>query len=225
MDDMGILYATYVFTRDKTASVEILGIADALGLEGYLLCGLSVLFLMLCCLPFAPLMIQKDISLSRMLVAKNRPVFLLCLSDFAGYALTLLAMVVLLLTGAKCIAGNAFSFFGVLWTALPVVILAAAFSYMLYSLSSDLIGGILLMFFTTLAVCFISGCLFPVFFFPEKVQLLAAWLPAGLARSQLASCLTGIHSWTTTLLLVLYSLVFFLVGSFVCNRRIQEVRT
>ncbi len=223
MDDMSIRYATYVFSRDKLYSVDELGIADALGLEGYLLCGLSVLFLLLCCLPYAPLMIRKDTALARMQAAKGRPAFRQCLVDMAVYTLALFAMLLILLLIGVCIMGDKLPFLSVVLAAIPVVILAAALSYMLYCLSTDLVGGILLMFFTTLALCFVSGCLYPVYFFPVRVQQIAAWLPTGLARTQLAGCITGVPAGLTSLWLLLYSLLFFLVGSFVSVRRIKEV--
>ena len=217
MDDMSIRYATYVFSRDKLYQVEELGIADALGFEEYLLCGLSVLFLLLCCLPYAPLMIRKDTALSRMQAAKGRPAFLQCCVDMAVYALALFMTLVLLLLIGLCILGDALPFVSVLLNALPVVILAAALSYMLFSLSTDLVGGILLTFFTTLALCFVSGCLYPVYFFPVQVQQIAAWLPTGLARTQLANCITGEPAGLNTLWLLMYSTVFFLVGSLVAG--------
>lgn len=219
MDDMSIRYATYVFSRDRLYAVTELGIADALGLEGYLLCGLAVLFLLLCCLSFAPLLIKKETALARMLSAKGISVWTQALADFIAYALALLMMTALLLAVVRVFAP--ISLFGVFFRCVPVVVMIAAMSFMLYSLTGDLIGGILLQFFTTLAMCFLSGCLYPVFIFPAQVQKIAAWLPTGLARTQLAGCITGAQPGLPVLWLLLYSTLFVLVGSTAFARRIR----
>ena len=104
-----------------------------------------------------------------------------------------------------------------------MVLLVSAFSYMLYCLSTDLIGGILLQFFTALGLCFISGCLYPAYFFPPQVQTMAQLLPTGVARSLIAGAFTGEGSPLTVLLLTAYSAVFFLIGSLVTCRRVKEV--
>ena len=106
---------------------------------------------------------------------------------------------------------------------LPVLLLIAAFSFMLYSISRDLIGGVMLMFFVSVITCFISGCLYPVYFFPVQVQQLAQWLPTGIARMQLASCITGnAPVWTLPALLV-YSGLFIALGAWARVRHIREV--
>jgi hypothetical protein len=56
MTNLALVYTDYILARDDCYSLESLGISDDLGLESYLLCGLTVLFLVLACLPFAPLL-------------------------------------------------------------------------------------------------------------------------------------------------------------------------
>ena len=106
---------------------------------------------------------------------------------------------------------------------LPVLLLAAAFSFMLYALSRDLIGGVMLQFFVTVILCFVSGCLYPVYFFPVRVQQIAQWLPTGIARAQLASCITYSAPAQTLPMLLGYSAVFIAVGVWARVRHIREV--
>ena len=223
MNTMSIRYADFVFVRDRAYSLEELGIADALGLEGYLLCGLSVLFLLLCCLPFAPLLIRRDLALRLMLCARGHRPMGQALVEFCAYFLCLFVMILLLLVGAEIFAGDAFPFGAVLIRLVPVILMAAALSYMLCCLSTDLTGGLVLQFFTVLALCFVSGCLYPVYVFPVEVQQAAAWLPAGIARRLLSGCITGQAAGWLPVWLLGYSLVFFLVGSLVSARRVKGV--
>ena len=96
---------------------------------------------------------------------------------------------------------------------------------MLYCLASDLVGGVLLQFFTSLFLCMLSGCLYPAYFFPAALQKIAAWLPAGLARIRLAGFFTGEENLGTLLCMMGCSVVFFFIGAAVRVYRIQGVET
>lgn len=230
MDRISIQYVEFVFARSNTYSVRELGLSDGLGLEEYLLCGLSVLFLCLACLPFAPLRIRQDLALDRMLSAKGRSVAAQTACDFGAYLagmLLILAVVLLALAGIGgalgMLPGGGNSISLVLSAALAVLTVTAL-SFFLYELSGNLISGVLLQFFTILALGFLSGCMYPVFFFPETVQRIAAWLPTGLARIQLANCVTGAASPWTLVGLLGYSGVFFCGAVLVRRHRVTKVR-
>ncbi len=219
VDGLSIKYVEFVLARDHVYRLRELGIADALSLAEYLLCGLSVLLLMLACLPFAPLMIRQDMSLNRMLAARGKPMLLQSLCELGAY--TLCMFVMLLSLGAVVLVaalgfGTVVSLgqvLNIILYTVPVVLLVTSMSFLLYSLAGDLISGVLLQFFVTLAMCFISGCMYPVYFFPETVQKLARWLPAGIARDQLAGYITEEGSAVTAACLLGYSAVFFLIGA------------
>lgn len=224
MEDMPLKYTLYILDRERTYEIVDLGIRDGLRFSEYLLCGFCVVFLFLSCLPYAPILIRKDTALVRMLSARGRPVFLQTLCTFSAYLCCMAATVLIIfLLGLLAMPQKAFALLPLLPRMIPVVLLVSAFSYMLYCLATDLIGGILLQFFATLGLCFISGCLYPAYFFPAKVQVLAGYLPTGVARSQIAGAITGNGSPWATLLLIGYSTAFFLVGSFVTCRRVKEV--
>lgn len=223
MDKMALKYAEFAFSRDKTYRVEVIGIGDGLDFGQYLLCGFSVMFLLLSCLPYAPQMIRRDVALPQMLAARGRSAFWQTVCDFGAFLLAMLVMLLVVTLAVALVLGELAAFVPVILQAVPAVVLAAALSYLLYSLSTDLVGGLLMQFFVTLAMCFVSGCMFPADFFPTAVQQFAAWLPTGVARSQIAGALTDSGSWQILALNVAYSLVLFLAGSFVSCRRIREV--
>lgn len=223
MDRLALVYVDYIFVRDRVYSLEELGIADALGLEDYLLCGLGVLLMMLLCLPFAPQMICTDPALGRLLCAKGKPVWLQALCDFTAYAATLLCLLLILLTGAALCLPQLEDPAALFGKCIFVLLLTAAFSFMLYSLSRDLISGIMLQFFMTVILCFVSGCLYPVYFFPVRVQQLAQWLPTGIARTMLASYITGSAPAATFPMLLCFCVVFVVIGAWARVRHIREV--
>ena len=227
MSEMPLKYTEYVFLREHAVKVTDLGISDGLGFMGYLFCGFTVLFLLLSCLPFAPLMIRRDTALAQMLSARGRPAFLQTLFDYITYVLSLGIMLLGVVLVALLVKPDITSMapvFSLILRGIPVVFMAAAFSYLLYCLATDLVGGILLQFFVTLGMCFVSGCLYPVSFFPAKVQKIATFLPTGVARSALSGAFTGERNPLATWLLLGYTASFFLLGSLLSYKRIKGVR-
>lgn len=223
MDRLSFVYVDYIFSRDRIYSLEVLGIADELGLQEYLLCGLGVLFLMLICLPFAAQMIPGDPALGRMLCAKGKPAWKQALCDFLSYTAVLLCLVTIAILVAKLCFPEIIHAVRLFATLMPVLLLTAAFSYMLYSLSRDMIGGVLLTFFVSVILCFVSGCMYPIYFFPVTAQNIAQWLPTGIARTQLASYITGSASAGILPVLLGYCAVFAGIGILAKTRHIQEV--
>lgn len=220
LDALAITFVEYILARDHAYSLKELGISNALGLEDYLLCGLFLLFLMLACLPFAPLMIRRDMALDRMLSARGCSTLAQALCDLGVYMAGFLLLVAVLKIPAGFLAPRLKL---ELIPMLPVIFTVCSLSFLLYTLCADLISGVLVQFFTTLALCFVSGCMYPIFFFPLSVQKLAEWLPTGAARSQLTACLTG-DAYDRVWLLWVYGLVFSLAAVAVRLRRVKEAR-
>ncbi len=220
VDELCFEYVEFILCRGETYALEELGIADELRFTEYLLCGLAVLLILLACLPFAPLMIRQDNALGRMLAAKGKPLWKQCICNFGAYFLGLVIMMLVMLVLAVIAIGilapdmlEDFPVFSIILNTVPVIFMAAAMSYLLYSLSGDLISGVLLQFFSVVAMCFVSGCMYPVYFFPQSVQELAAMLPTGVARGQLAGVFSGSFSWGCFGGLMAFSMVFLAIGT------------
>lgn len=216
-------YVDFILDRSKVYSVREVVIEGDLGLRGHLLSGLSMLLLLLACLPFAPVRVRRDLSLNRMLAAKNRGITGQMLCEYAVHLLGLLLIMALAL-GALTVAGVVkLSLVGLLHI-LPVVAMTAALSFMLFELTGNLISGVLLQFFVILVLGFISGCMYPIFFFPATVQKLAHWLPTGLGREELSGLLTGMYSLESCLKLLGFAVVFFLCALGIRKYRVAAVR-
>ncbi len=225
-NDLSIQYVKLVLGRNKVYSVKEIGTADALGMESDLLCGLWVLFLMLTCLPFASMLVKRDFALGRMLAARRRPVWGQVLCEFAAYLLGLLAILAILLVSLSLmdISAGIRVTWQVVLHALPIILMVAALSFLLYEMAGDLISGVLLQFFMILALGFVSGCMYPIYFFPETVQKIARYLPTGIAREQLSGCFTGVFSGAADLLLLGYAAAFLICALVIRRCRVKMVR-
>ena len=211
-------YVRHLLTRSKIYRAEELGISQGLTLDRYLLCGLSVVLTLLCCLSFAPFLIKKDMSLLRILSTGYCSPAKQLLCEFFLFFLFLLtpiagAFLLLSLFNVVTLAPAALLY------ALPAFFALSALSFFLFQFARDYISGILFQFFITVALCFLSGCLYPPFFFPPSIQQLATHLPTGLALQQFSACLTGSFPLLPCCLLLLYGCTFLTLSFPV--RRIQ----
>lgn len=217
-EDISIDYVRYVLDRGKVYKASALGISGELSLSQYLLCGLSVLFLLLCALPFAPFLIKKDLSLEQILWTRGCTPLGQILCQYTVFFLFLLIpaeFILLVFSQTKPLAPTVFL------TALPSFFALSAMSFFLFSLSRDYIGGVLLPFFVSICLSFVSGCMYPVYFFPIFLQKVSSYLPTALARTQLSACLTGKVLPQTSLLLLLYTAVFLALSVLTRRRKLQ----
>lgn len=208
MDQLALQYVDYILLRDRVYQVHELGIGDRLPLREYLLCGLSVLFVWLSCLAFAPKLLRPAPALGQLLRSRGKSFWGQLLCDFGAYFMMLLPIASLPLLGGWYLGILQAPLWGCILTALVVTLLCGSMSFCLYQLTDQLLSGVLLQFFVILGMCFLCGCMYPVFFFPEAVQRLSVWLPAGLARTLLAGCITGDASLAAWLTPIGYSSVF-----------------
>lgn len=205
MNDLALKYAELALTRENAFRLQILGIDSGLELGEYLFCGLSVLLIFLWNLSFAPMAVQRDVSLNRMLAVKGHGAAGQAVADFFAF---LLGMGVL-----TAFSGVLLPF--PLWSLLLVTVLAASFSFFIFSLTDSLLGGVVLHFLSSVGMCFLSGCMYPVSFFPDGIRQLAPWLPACACREFLAG--------GSPLSLIGWTAVFLAAAVFLRWRRVRRV--
>ena len=213
-----IEYVKFILNRGKVYNATSLGIASELSLGDYLLCGLSVLVFLLCSLPFAPYVIKRDYSLSQLLWAKGHSPARQVLCEWGVYFLCMLIpgeILLLVLQGDSALS------FGAILSAFAAFFALTALSFFLFTLARDYMAGVLLHFFGTLTLCFISGCMYPVYFFPVALQKISAYLPTGLARAQLSGCVTGKTEILTTVLLLVYGIAFLTLTVLLTRKRLK----
>ncbi|MBP3300541.1 MAG: ABC transporter permease [Clostridia bacterium] len=221
MNEISLRYVSLILNRPDWYAVTELGISDSLGFASSLGCGFAVFFLFLMTLPFALLFGRGEDSLGRVLAAKGFGDVRRTLAD-CGALLTGLFSVVLLLGGLVWCAGIFFEdtlsflpsgseLFLLILRTLPVLAVVAAFGLMVFSSAGHAVGGILLHFLLSLILAYVSGCLYPAYALPEGVQILAEFLPTGIARSYFAACITGNSTLLSGGCLLVYGAGFFAV--------------
>lgn len=207
VNDLSVEYAEFVFNRGRMYRTSTLWTFDGMGMQGYLITGLCIVLILLICLVFSPMMIRGDHALTRMLCAQGLGITGQVFCDFGVYILGLLGVAGVILT--YLVFGMEASVSAtMLLKALPALFGLGAMSFLLYELCSNLISGVLLQFFAAVVLCFISGCMYPITFFPEAVQKFAVYLPTAMAREQIAHCILQTHDVINSVALLGYGCLF-----------------
>lgn len=224
MDGIAMEYVELALKRGKLYSARELGIGNGLDMNGYLLSSLTVLFLLLLCMGYAPLMIRADRSMEQLLASRRIGPVKQSAAEFFLYfssLLTLALAAVLLIHASDVLKGYNLGP-GAVLKLLPVVLCVAAWSYLCYEISRNIVGGVLLLFLSAVVMAFVGGCMYPAYFFPESLQTIGSILPAGAARLQIAGCLTGADTTRSSYLLMGYSVLFLALA---VAARIYAVRS
>ena len=218
-----LYYVDYILERTGVYSVENTGFSGASGSSGSLVYGIGLEFILIwgitCCTVFAA---KKD-SLARVLAAKGTGPLAQISGEYASYFLFILTTVSVILTAAMIIVGSKADFGDVSFPRLaaslllPVAVISAM-HFFLYEITRGIVSGVLLQFLCAVGMGYVTGCIYPAYFFPESVQRAARFLPSGAARIFLASGTEGSFMPVEFLILIGYFAVFFF-GSVLLRRR------
>ncbi len=227
-------YLSLILNRDMALEQQIIGVSDSVSFGGYMFSGVTVLLLLLCGIAYCPVFSRRDRSLMVLLNANRCGAGYQILGEFAaffGMALINSALLfAVLMVGAAdavalipelagCTPGGVAALFV---RFVPAIFALTALQFLLYELTDSVVSGVLLQFLCAIGLAYISGCLYPIGFFPKSIQALSVVTPSGIARGYLSSLLSGEGQLWTAAALAGYACVLLLVAGFARRRRIQR---
>lgn len=213
--EISLEYFELVLNRGKILEVEELGVANSLSTTNYYICSLLIVFIMIMGLPFASLYCNRDTALAALLNSKGKTSFKMLCGEYLAHLISMLSILLLTLLGTVIYSSvadvNLFKeTYGCPFiTLVPVLMMFAAFNLLVFEVASNIISGLLTHFFLSIALCFISGCFFPLHSFPSSIQKVAQILPVCVAREQLSTFFTGEPQLIPTLILLGFTGLFF----------------
>ncbi|MGN1126201.1 MAG: hypothetical protein ACI4RI_02050, partial [Ruminococcus sp.] len=232
MNELCAEYFELIINRTTMGKNEFTGVADGISMQGYFLCSIITLFIFLFGISCASMYVKRDISLKRILFAKGQNVFRQIMCEYFAYFL-LLYFVVAITCVCVAVFGGLKSLIPeleymdfseiLLFTArlVPVVAMISAFHFLLFEITKDIVTGVLIQFVASVFLTYFSGCFYPIYFFPESVQNISAFFPAGIARSYLSECIVQKPLNFGFILIVLYFIAFLGITVLVRNCRIK----
>lgn len=218
--------------RTDIYEMQLVGIENNLSMKGYFFCSILLLFMLLWGIASVALLAREDVSLFRVLYRKGFSAALQVVSEWLAYCVLLFWSICCVMAGAFLLLHfadiriqewDALGAIGQLLFCvklLPVVIMLAAFQMLLYEIASGVVNGILAQFVSAISLAYISGCLYPISFFPEVIQRLAYVLPTGVGLRYLRKNLSVQNVWGECIFLLLYTILFLTFLICVRKRRI-----
>lgn len=235
-DELYFRFLDFILGRTTVYELEITGLSGNLSMIGYYLCGFTVLFLLLWGIAGSPLYIKKDHALPALLSSKGQNTLSQMAGEFVAYFVlmaTSFLLVIVLVAVAMGLTGFTLPeweregigiLFGFYVKMLPVAAVICAMQLLLFELTSDMVSGILLQFLCALSLGYLSGCFYPISFFPESIQMVQPLLPTGVAVNYGGNLLMEESTTIEMMLLLGYLLLFLVLAAAVRKRKIAGSR-
>lgn len=220
-ESFSLQYVEFILNRSGVYQVDFTGVADALSMGGYYICGGIMFFLLLWGISCNTLLIKKDVSLETLLCSKGQSTVSQISCELTSYLTVTFVTFLLFATIAGLVLQNFSVGIGELDRAffsdyllyivgiLPVLLMVCAMQVFFYELFSGSISAILFQFVFAVGTGYIAGCFYPSYFFPVSVQKFAACLPTGVGFTYLRQCMSSTLSLSTVAFVLLYALFFF----------------
>lgn len=216
-------YVEFILMRSKVYNIENLGVAYSLTFSGYFFCGLLTVLLFLLGIAGSHIFVRKDSSLCRLLKARGLSGWRQLAGEFGAYFIMLwgiLALIILAAYFSGVLARDLpvtadFGLLNVVWVLIkliPAMLLICAFHFAVFEISTEPVSAVLFQFLFAVILGYASGCIFPIWFFPDILQRLAPFTPTGAARGYIAACFNGENTLFYLALTLGFAALFGLVA-------------
>lgn len=226
-------YLTLIINRSTALEQNIIGVSDSLSFGAYMYSGITVLLMLLCGVACCPFFMRRDKALSALLNADRRGPIYQITSEYAAYLFLMLINTAVLFCVLVIGSGEAVAIIpelagftiskalSVFVQFIPAIIAITSLQFLLYELTNSIVSGVLLQVICAIGLAYVSGCLYPISFFPKSIQTLSALTPTGMAREHLSSLISGKTEILSALILVGYATVLIGIAALVRSRRIH----
>ncbi len=218
-------YISLVLARSTALEVTLVNV-EKLTFEGHMFSGITVLLMLLSGIVTCPLFVRRDLSLYKLLSANRHHSAAQIIGEYlAFFSVMLINNIVLLLAlmvGTGTVMGaipelallSAGEMFALLIKFIPAIALITSLQFLMYQLADSIVSGVLMQFISAVLLAYLSGCFYPISFFPEAIQVISRLIPPGIAREYLSSLIMG-HAETSAFLASLAYFALFTVLSVV----------
>ena len=229
-DEVALQMIDVILSRESAYEITEIGTSGAESLEDPLICGMLVLLLMLwgitCCTVFN----SRNRALYRVLSSKGTGAVSQVLGEYCAYLLFMTATLAILTLAVVAVSGfipklsllKDYDFARLIPGMLVPVVTISSMQFFLYEVTGAPVSGALLQFFCAMGIGYISGSIYPAYFFPRAVQQVAALLPAWNCRIWLDELLAGTPGAGTFAVLAAYFAAFMVLTVVIRRFRIRQ---
>lgn len=206
-----------VLARHTLYELEETGISQGLSFTEYYVCALTVFYILLTGISCCHMYVKRDMAQNRILQSKGYGCGMQLLGEYGSYLLVVLfdvAVAAGYLFLLVQIAGESLEDIldsslaecipALLLSLVPVILLISALQFCLFEAVSDVVSGILLQLLFAVGMGYLSGCFYPVSFFPEAMQKISGILPVSAALQFVEKSMLKQNVWKESVWMLAY---------------------
>ena len=228
---LNIQYIDFIIERARMYKTDITGVSYGLDLMQHLFIGITILLLCVLVIPLVCLLVRRDNSMLRFLRAAGCGSVRTALSEFFAMVLVFLPALGIL---AGCVTvlnrflplaqmadvGFDLSIFA--RSLIPVSVLVCAFAFAVTELSGNMLSAVTGFFFFSMGLCYISGCMYPLYALPPILQQIAAFTPTGAARAFVSLSVTQLDAGLPAAVIAGWTVLFLVLAAVAREHKLSK---
>ena len=228
INELDLEFINFIMDRDHLYQTEITGVSHGVNGIQNLFLGMFVILLCICMIPIGCQHMRRGNSMLKMMAASGKGAVYTTLAEYGAVLTVLLLTMALLVFGGMALS-SVLDFSSLMQIGLdvqtaalsvfPIAVMLCAFAFLFFEAAGNLISAVTGYFFCFFGLCYVSGCMYPLYALPDTLQAIAGYTPMGVAREYLVLAVTGGKNTTALLYFALYTVLF--VGLSVLVRRRQ----
>lgn len=225
-------YISFIISRDDMTELTTLGSRSEVSTVGYYACSFIILLLIFVGVMCAHICVKPTMALSRLLSSRSCSSFWQIVSEFISFFAIMLFSFILLFSLTNVFLPSISSFvpellnmtryelFLMFLKLLPVVLLVSSMQFFIYTLCDEVISATLLQFVVSFGLAFVSGCIYPISFFPEGIKEFSSHLPLGIAFEHCKNLMCSYCDYSLIVYAILLSCLFVSLCVFIRKQKI-----
>lgn len=217
-------YMDKLLMRKNMYDIELLGVSDKLSFEGYYICGITILFILLFGISASRIFSMKNFAYARLLKVSGIKAYKQVLCEYMAYFIvTMITLLIFATVFGFVVSNGSFGIpelYGVgisqcymfLIKIIPVIVMLTMMQMAIYESIPNVVGSVLAQFFIAIFIGYLSGCFYPNYFFPKLIQDVMLYLPIGNGFSVARKTMAGEPLGNELMLTLGYVLIFATVA-------------
>lgn len=227
-------YISVILARSNALDVKIVEAQKSLTFKGHMFSGITILLMLLSGIVTCPLFVRRDISLYRLLSANRHSAASQILGEYLAFFFMMLInnviLIFVLMIGTGPMLGaipelellEISDILLLVVKCVPIILLITSLQFLMYQLSDSIVSGVLMQFFSAVLLGYLSGCFYPISFFPEGIRTVAGIIPPGISVQYLSSLLMGRTDGSNIVSILLYFAAFTILSVLVRYNKIKK---
>lgn len=232
LKQLNLKYFDLILGRENLYDLQQIGGTQGISWKFYFLCSAILIFLMFWGITSASILVKKDMALPKLLAAHKIgplqqtigefvPFYLFMLCNTLGILLPLYLLI-------KYYGTSLFQtdeleiMFHLLLGSWLLILCISSLLYLIYNISKNLISGVLLNFIIALFMGYLSGCFYPISYFPPMIQKISSYLPTGIGMHYMKYYIIHGEWGKNAIFLLLYTFLFLLLSMIIRKIRLEK---